>query len=77
MPPGLKGTEILLRDFVRIVLLGISLTSSSAIHIFEFLAKSGPSAKSEDYGIVGELCSDILGGRAQLRDEQGQMLLQD
>lgn len=77
MPPGLKGKEILLHGFVRTVLLGMNLTSSSSIHILDFLAKSGLSAKWEDYGIVGELCSDILGGRAQLWDEQGQMLLQD
>jgi len=77
MPPGLKGKEIHLRDFIRTIFLGNSLTSSSTIHILELLAKSGPWAKWEDYGIVGELCSDTLGGRAPLWDEQGQMLLQD
>lgn len=57
-----KGKEILLPDFVRTISLGIKLTSSSTIHIWEFLAKSGPSARWEGCGIEGELCSDIFWG---------------
>lgn len=79
MPPGLKEKEILLRDFVRTVLLGINLTSSFlTAHILGiFFSQIRAISNVRGWWHSGALVLWHSGGRAQLWVERGQTLLRD